>query len=197
MKTPIIIILFLFLSKSLMAQVSFSQVEYKLDKSTDETGTNLVCKASSFSAKFRLKSKAVELSDNVGFVTIDSQLIQITPLKVDGAKKSLDSLTDSEKKDFLSEYSKYELDYFTNDLKIEVINPNSQWVDANSNKWLVWYFRVGKAPATPAIKMEIQLFASTIIGSQVLTLNAPVKKDGDFRNAALTVNQLMESLTVK
>jgi hypothetical protein len=197
MRTSLLIILCLSLSKAVTSQVSFSNVEFKLDKSTDQTGTNLTCTGPSFSFKFKLKSKDVKIVGNGSFISVDSQVIQITPLKVDGLAKAIDSLSTSEQKDFLTGYSNYELDYFTKDLHIEVIDPNSQWVDVHSRKWLVWYFRVGDVPVSTDTKMEIQLFATTIVGKQILSLNAPVQTGGNFGKAALMVNEMMETLTVK
>jgi hypothetical protein len=196
MRTPLLIILYLVLSNPATSQVSFSNIEFKLIQNADQTGTNLTCTGSSFSLGFRLKSATVKKIQDPGFISIDSQLVQIAPLKVEGSKKELDSLSEQEQKEFLTDYSKYELEYFAKELNIEVINPNSQWVDANSRKWLVWYFRVGKVPVSTDKKTEIQLFATTIVGKQILSLNAPIQGDGDFRKAALIINQMMESLTV-
>jgi hypothetical protein len=196
MKALLFIAACLLSGASAIGQASFSNAEVELSKKTGETGTTLFCEGPAFSFTFRLKTKSVDILNNGGFVIIDSQAIQITPLKPENSKKRLDSLSVSEQKDFLAAYSKYELDYFTKELGIEVINPNNQWVDAGSRKWYIWYFRVGKVPGQVEKKMEIQLLSSTILGNHVLTLNAPILADGDFRRAALIVNEMMETLSV-
>ena len=130
------------------------------------------------------------------FLLVDSQVIQIASLTVNGAKKDLANLSVSEQKQLLSDYSKYEMDYFSNDQKIEVINPENQWVSIKSKHWLIWYFRVWNLPIQVEGKTAIQLFASTIIGDKILDLNAPIQQDGNFGKAALIVNQMMESLII-
>ena len=45
-------------------------------------------------------------------------------------------------------------------------------------------------------RTEIQLFASTVIGDKILTINAPVMNGGSFEEACLIVNELMESLKI-
>jgi len=174
------------------SQITFSNVDSKLKYSLTSTGTDLFCNGSTFSFKFKLASKSIKLNKNL--VSVDSQLIQIALLKIDGLKNGPANLTSQEQQKLLTEYSKYELDYFTQDLKVEVINPNNQWVDTKSKKWLVWYFRVGNIPVDTEMKTVIQLFASTIIGDKILNINAPILRDGDFNKAALIVNELMESL---
>jgi hypothetical protein len=142
-----------------------------------------------------LKQKKVPVEGNFAFV--DSQAIQISPLTIKGLKKETAKLTNTEQKQLLSDYSKYELDYFTKELKIEVINPHNQWVAIKSRYWFIWYFRVGKQPVEIETKTSIQLFASTIVSGKVLNINAPILEDGDFSKAGQIVNEMMESLTVK
>jgi hypothetical protein len=175
------------------SQTVFTNIDISLKTVAVTDGTELFCSGSSFSFKFKLNTKAIELKGS--FATIDSQVIQISPMRVDGLKKSLANLDTLEKKNLLTSYSKYELDYFTNDLHIEIINPNNQWVEIKSRKWFVWYFRVGSMPVEVKQKVSIQLFASTIIGGSLLTINAPILANGDFTKAGLIVNQMMESLT--
>jgi hypothetical protein len=193
MKTSLLTLFsFLFIC-SVNAQTAFSGVDFSLKLSSSDKGTIINYKDSSLSMKFQLTQRAVQVKDN--FLTVDSQLIQITTLAVDGFQKNLNTLNDSEQKEFLSNYSDYELDYFKNELKLEIINPNNQWVAAGSRKWFIWYFRVGNLDVKLTKKVQIQLFASTIVGGKVLTINAPTMVDGDFRKAGLIVNQIMESLT--
>ena len=194
MKITLFIIACLLSVAPVLSQPKFSNPEVELSKTTDVTGTTLICKESAFSFKVRLKSKSVDIVNKGGLVMVDSQVVQIAPLKPIDPKKHLDSLTVSEQKDFLGAYSKYELDYYKG-LGIEVINPNNQWVDAGGRKWYIWYFRVGKVPVGVEKQMEFQLFSSTIFKGQVLTLNAPMQADGNFQRAALIVNEMMETLS--
>ncbi len=147
------------------------------------------------SVKFQLKRNVILLQQN-NFVTVDSQTIQIIPLKFSGYKKGTNEQGINSEKQLLEAYSKYELEYFENELDIDVVNPNSQWVVTKSKGWFVWYFRVGNIPAQVDKQTTIQLFASTVIGDKILTVNAPIQSDGDFNKAALIVNEMMESLNI-
>ena len=194
MKSILLAIAYFLFAYEGTSQVSFSNVKFNLKYNVKKTGTDLVCTGSSFLFKFQLTTKSVERTNN--FIHVDSQLIQIIPLKVNGSKKSLNNLNILEQKKLLTDYSKYELNYFINELKIEVINPNNQWVDVNSKNWLVWYFRIGSLPIEVDKKTEIQLFASTIAGGKILIINAPIQFGGDFNKVALIVNQMMKSLII-
>jgi len=178
------------------SQMGYSNIDSKLKYNSDPAVTDIFCNGSSFYLQFRLGSKSVKLDQ--GFLLVDSQVIQIALLRIDGPKKTSYSLTPQEQHNILSAYSKYELDYFTHDLKTEVINPDNQWIDTKSGKWLVWYFRVGDDSSVQVYKKTvIQLFASKIIGDMILDINAPISEEGDFKKAGLIVNELMESLTTK
>ena len=143
--------------------------------------------------KFPLKRNVTVLEQN-NFATVDSQAIQIMPLKFSGYKKSTNGESMSNEKQILEEYSNYELDYFKNELGIELINPDSQWMVTKSKGWFIWYFRVGNTPVQVEKQVTIQLFASTVIGDKILTVNAPILSDGDFNKASLIVNEMMEAI---
>jgi hypothetical protein len=178
-------------------QVSFSPVDSKLKTQKSNNLTELICSSSTMTVKFPLKHNVTVLEQN-NFVTVDSQTIQITPLKFNDDKKSTNGQSMSDENQLLDEYSKYELDYFKNELGIEVINPGSQWVVTKSKGWFVWYFRVGSTPVQVEKQAIIQLFASTVIGDNILTVNAPIFSDGDFNKAGLIVNDMMEGIvTIK
>jgi hypothetical protein len=176
-----------------ICQVSFSNTNCNLTNKSTSTGSDIFCTGAAFSLEFKVNSASQKVGDN--FLLVDSQVIQILTLKIDGLKNTPDELSEQEQHNLLANYSEYELAYLTKDLKIGVINPNNQWVDENSRKWLVWYFRVDNKNVEADKKVAIQLFASTIIGNKILDINAPIIVDGDFSKAALLVNQFMESLT--
>jgi len=190
-KTFFLILLIGLFTGNVKGQVLFSTVDSKLQINNNE----LICSSSSTAVKFPLK-RQVTVSPQNNFVTIDSQIIQIMTLKFDGYKKDAKGENLNNKKELLEAYSKYELEFFKNDLGLEVINPNSQWVVTKSKGWFIWYFKIGKVPAQLETQTEIQLFATTVIGDKVLIINAPIMTGGDFSKAALIVNDFMESLTI-
>ena len=128
---------------------------------------------------------------------VDSQTIQITPLKIGGL--NFDSLRKdiNKQKTLLTEYSKYEMDYYKNELGLELISPNSQWIISKTKGWKIWYFKVGYSDIQVDKKVAIQLFASTIINDKIVTINAPIFIDEDFKKAAYIVNEFIESLKIE
>jgi hypothetical protein len=178
-------------TENVKGQVSFSPVDCKLQISNNE----LIYSSSSTTIKFPLK-RQVTVSPQNNFVTIDSQIIQIMTLNFDGNKKDTTGEKLNNHKELLDAYSKYELEYFKNDLGVDVINPNSQWVVTKSKGWFIWYFKLGKVPTQVDTQTEIQLFATTVIGDKVLIINTPIMTGGDFSKAALIVNEFMEALTI-
>jgi hypothetical protein len=115
-------------------------------------------------------------------------------LKLSGYKQDSGNLSMTDQKQLLSVYSNYELEYFKNELNIEVVNASNQWVVTKSKGWFIWYFRVGNMPMQVTKPTVIQLFASTLIADKVLTINAPIQADADFNKAGLIVNEMMETL---
>ncbi|HEY1163725.1 MAG TPA: hypothetical protein VGE90_01130 [Chitinophaga sp.] len=193
MRTTLLAFLTLLLIYCKDEQIAFSNIDCKVEKTVSPKGTEIRCTGASLSLKFQLTQQAVELQDN--FITVDSQLIQISALQVSGNKKPLNTLDETAQQQFLSDYSKYEIDYFTKELHVEVIHPSSQWVTIGARNWFVWYFRVGKAPAQAGQKVWVQYFTSTIIDDKVLTLNAPIFVGADFAKAGLIVDQMIRSLS--
>lgn len=186
------ILISLFFS-NLRGQISFSNIDVNLKTVKTINSTELICANPVFSIQFQLKKGNIELKNNL--VIIDSQIIQIAPLKINGFKKSFTNLNISSQKQLLENYSNYELDYFKNDLNVKVVNLNSQWVTTKSRHWFIWYFRVGNISTQVDKPTFIQLFASTIIADKVLTINAAIQSDNNFTKAGLIVNEMMESLT--
>ena len=195
MRTFLLIMLTGMLFTNASGQTSFSPIDSKLSIIKDNNLTTLVCSGSALSVKFQLKHEVTVLPKN-NFVTIDGHAIQITPLKFSGYKNNITDQNPGNQRLLLDTYSKYELAYFKNDLGIQLINASNQWVMIKSKGWFIWYFKVGNVPARVDKQVSIQLFASTIVGDNILTINAPALNDDDFGKAGLIVNDMMETLTI-
>ena len=196
MKIFFLLIIAGLLANNTNGQLSFSSVNCKLTIIKRNNLTELRCTTSAMSAKFKLKHELTAYIEN-NFVRADDQTIQITPLKFRGYKTDIFKQNLNSQKALLEKYSEYELLHFKEDLNVSIANANNQWVIIKSRGWYIWYFRVEKAPATVAVDKltQIQLFASTILGDNILTINAPILNDGDFTKAGGIVNEMMETLT--
>ena len=180
---------------NISGQITFSNINVNLKIGQSNKLTQLTCSNTTLSYKFEL-NHTVTMMQNKNFVKIDSQLIQITPLQVGGYEKSPGTLDTAQQRQFLENYAQYELDYMKNELKVEIINLNSQWVISKSRGWFIWYFRPKLSLPELNKQTEIQLFASTILGDKILTINAPMQTGDNFGKAAYIVNDLMESLKI-
>ena len=134
MKALLLTILIGFFVSNLTGQISFSNIDIKFKIVKSNNSTELICSNSTMSIKFQLKHN-ITVMQQENFVTIDGQTVQITPLKISGYKKGVTRLSINDQKQLLDTYSKYELDYFKNELNVEIINPNSQWVMTKSRGW--------------------------------------------------------------
>jgi hypothetical protein len=193
MRISLLIILIGLFAGNVKGQISFSPIDSKLQ--TLKSNSELTCSSSKMIVKFPMKREVTILSQN-NLIKVDNQTIQIMSLKFDGYNKNTNGKNLNNQKQLLISYSKYELEYFKNNLGVEVINPNNQWVVTKSKGWFIWYFKVGKFPTQVDNKTEIQLFATTVIGDKILIINTPIMTGGDFLKAALIVNEMMEALII-
>ena len=193
MKILIFIMLTGLFVSPLSAQISFTNIDSKLNIVKGNNQTLVTCSTQNMAVNFNLKHKVTRMQQN-NVLMVDDQVIQITPLKVDDYRKNTDNSSIAGQKQLLDTYSKYELNYFKNELKFDVITPNNQWVFIKSKGWLIWYFRVGNIPIGVNKPTRINLFASTIIADKILTINAPVSSDNGFKKASFIINEMMETL---
>ena len=193
MRTSFLIILIGLFAWNVKGQISFSPIDSKLQ--TLNGNNEITCSSSTMTVKFPLKHDVKVLPQN-NLVTVDSQTIQIMSLDFKGYNKDTNGENLNNQKQLLDSYSKYEFAYFQNDLGVEIINPNSQWVVTKSKGWLIWYFKVGNVPTQVDKQTEIQLFATTVVGDKILIINAPILTGGDFSKAALIVNEIMEAMII-
>jgi hypothetical protein len=129
---------------------------------------------------FTLETTAhsVKPSDVPGFITIDKQIVQATVVPV--AKNiDLSGLTPSRERDILLKYMDYELDYYKKKLKQHYSHLQTEWMTLQGRLFLVWYFDM---PENYKL-VSRQVYVSTLFFDQVMDLNAPVFKTGDWGNA--------------
>ena len=133
--------------------------------------------------------REVKPSDIPGFITIDKQIIQSTLIPVD---KSIDlSRPDpSREKDILTKYMNYELGYYKKKLRQDYSHLQTEWVTLQGRLFLVWYFDMPKNYKL----VSRQVYFSTLFFDQVMDLNAPIFKAGDFARAKALLARLASSM---
>lgn len=196
MKALLITVLILANASLCRSQLRYELVTFKLNIPGGTKKLQIKPSSASFTLDFDLPESSLELLPQNEFLLIDSQITQCTMLRIEGLKLPVNELKDEEQRELLKNYSKYELDYLRDELKVEVIDPNDQWVDIKNRKWFIWYFKIGAMPVNVERRFSIQLFASTLVGQNILTLNMPVEQSGDFVRTALIMNAMMEGMKV-
>jgi hypothetical protein len=170
-------------------QDRYAILELRLDTTSAQGSHKLSALSQTESIGFVLP-RLVNMLDQAGFFRIDSQLVQLVLLQIDSV------VTGKTDEQSLRAYATYEMDYLRDEVHIPLINPQTQWVRTPSGRgWLVWYFRVGKITLPVEYPVEIQLYASTLLGDKVLTINAPIMQGANFGKAGMLVNGLMETMT--
>lgn len=184
-----------FIVADLQAQVSYSNSDLTIKTIETKDSAQIICSDSIYVVKFRVKHN-VKPTDYENFVKIDSQIIQIAPIKINGYGKSMSGLSLDEQKQILDSYSNYEIEYIKNEVGIEILNQKTQWVVTKSRGWLVWYFFLGKMPVAAEKPAKVQLYASTVIGDRIFSINAPIMSLDEVATASYIVNDMMEAITV-
>ena len=194
MKKVIFLLYILLGTLSLKAQPSFTNERIIIDTPIGKSGFNVKIEDEGISFTFYKLNRIISLHEK--YLLIDSQVILVTPLQVEDSTKDLISTNVESQEKLLREYSAYEIDYFRNELGLQIIDPQSQWVETKGRYWYIWYFKVGQMPSFKGKQTAVQLFASTFIEGRVLTLNAPIMEGGDFSSAAYIINDLMVALAL-
>jgi hypothetical protein len=133
--------------------------------------------------------KEVKPSDIPGFITIDKQIIQSTLIPVDRSI-DLSRPRPSREKDVLIRYMNYELGYYKKKLKQDYSHLQTEWVTLQGRLFLVWYFDMPKDYKL----VSRQVYFSTLFFDQVMDLNAPVFKAGDFGHAKAILARLAAAM---
>jgi len=195
MRILLMIFLIGFIVADLQAQITYSNSDLTINTTKTKDSAQIICSDSVFVLKFRLKH-SVKPTDYENFVKIDSQIIQIAPIKINGYGKSMNSLSLDEQKQILDNYSNYEIEYLQKEVGVEVLNQKTQWVVTKQRGWLVWYFFLGKMPVEVEKPAKAQLYASTVIGDRIFSINAPIMSLDEVATASYIVNDMMEAITV-
>jgi len=135
-----------------------------------------------------VNASTAKVSDLPGFITIEGQIVQSTLV----APRSADqhTQTTAREKEVLTQYMNYELGYYKKKLHQNYTGLQTEWLTIKDRLFLVWYFDMPKDYKL----VTTQLYFSTMFNGQVLDLNAPVFKTGQFAHARAVLNRLANTL---
>ena len=100
-------------------------------------------------------------------------------------------MTIEEQKANLLTYRDYEIDYFKNQLKMDITNLKFDWLELNDKVFLFWYFNMPVDNET----VRKQIYLSTICFDYFLNLNTVQEKDKEsFKFGKKLLVKIGESL---
>jgi hypothetical protein len=178
-----------FLTSSLLAfgQKDINNESFNSKFISEKDGAKVIFNGKLHAFSIEIVGKNVKLQGTAGadnnqnFIDCDGIVIQTSwvplPQPIPPAM-FLSKLTDEEQTETLNGYADYELDYFKNELKLNVVNTKKEWLTLNSKLYLVWSFDTPsqKTDQNNANKVIRQIYFSTVCFNQVLDLNIPIVK---------------------
>lgn len=149
----------------------------------------------------KIKQAGVENSNNdsnQNFFTIDNTAVQtaIVPLPQPLPKSyNLSKLSSTQQKELLDGYVNYELDYFKNELNVNLDNVKKEWKTINSKLFIFWYFEMPKSKNSK-LETKGQIYVSTICFNQVLVINIPIFKEKSIQKHLPLATKLAEGVKI-
>lgn len=191
-----IIYIFLILSLPAVAQNSVSKEQFNLSFQGKANSHKWVFKGVDHSFSVAVVADSVKTEQYPNYISVKNQIVQCSAIPMPETNLNLLNLTLAQQKEALNGYVDYEVDYFGNELKLQIQNLKKEWITVNGKTWLLWYFDVPDQQTTEkaAIPAKQQIYASTICFNQVLDLNTPVLKGDSFANAKALLKKLMATL---
>jgi hypothetical protein len=120
-------------------------------------------------------SNKIQPLEQKNFVMIDDWIFQAFVLGFDNPK-NVDLTTEEEQKRSLSQYVKYEVDYYKNEVGYSCDSLKFEWGKINEKYFYFWYFNTPPELET----LQKQMFLTTICHDQFLNMNIPLEKTKDF-----------------
>ena len=161
----------------LLPLLTFGQQEYEKALIESETGGYMIFTNDSNSLVFHLDTAKVELleSGNNFFILVDSiWTLQLFTLGFQNPNnKDINDL--DVQKSFLLQYMNYELNYFKEELEMNIENQKAGWGPVGNKHYLLWHF---ETPDYPTVQKQIYL--STIVFDNFLNINIPLTNDQSF-----------------
>jgi len=188
--------LFLVLSLHSFAQYSVSKEHFDLSFQGKANSHKWIFKGVGHSFFVVVEADSVKTEQYPNYISVKNQIVQCSAVPLPETNLDLAKLTLAQQKEGLSGYVDYEIDYFKNELHLQVQNLKKEWITINGKTWLLWCFDVPEQQATKkaAIPAKQQIYVSTICFNQVLDLNTPVLKGDSFTNAKALLKKLMATL---
>lgn len=137
------------------------------------------------------------VSDNIqpleqrNFVMIDNWIFQAFNIDFENPK-NIDLTKEENIKKSISQYVKYETDYFKKELKFPCDSLTLNWEKINGHYFCFWYFNT---PDTIE-SLKKQMYLTTICYNQILNMNIPLEKGVDFKDGKEFLFKMANTLKI-
>jgi len=156
------------------SQNNFVPEKFDLGLLKTKTGARVIYNGEKNSFTFDIIGEKINPTEQKGFIIIDNNIFQTVilpfPQKVD-----FKGMTVEEQKANLLAYRDYEIDYFKNQLKLDITKLKYDWLLLNDKVFLFWYFNMPVDNET----VRKQLYLTTICFDHILNLNTVQEKDNE------------------
>ncbi len=158
-------------------QNDYKAEEFQSGLMKTKTGAMIVYTGSNHSFTLEILSDNLKPSEQPNFVIIDNIIFQsvIMPFQ---QKLDFENLSIETQKSNLLGYMNYELDYFKNELKQNILNEKYEWIKLNEKLFLFWFYDMPKSNK----QIKKQIYLTTICFDHILNLNTPLMRDKDDFN---------------
>lgn len=180
--------LILFLICPLLA---FGQLEYEQALIESETGAYFIFTNDSNSFVIHLDTASVEtLGDGSKFLVLVDNKWTLQLFTIGYQNPNNKDITDLDvQKSFLLQYMNYELNYFKDEVKMNIENQKAGWGPVGNKHFLLWHF---ETPEYPTIQKQIYL--STICFDNFLNINIPLTNDQTFDDGVNFLERVAENM---
>ncbi len=175
---------------SLLCLLTFAQETFESALIPSKDGAVITYTSDKHAFTVTLKSDSIQPSEQPNFLTIDGWILQSFILGFDNPNGK-DMSIEENAKGALSQYVMYELDYFKEQLKLE-IEPKLEWGNMKGLNFYFWYFDTPPELET----LQGQLFLTTMCFNQFLNLNIPLEKGKSFEEAKSYLMNIGKNITL-
>jgi hypothetical protein len=145
-------------------------------------------------AGFVLESKSVKVLNDKGFFNVDGQIVQFVSIKIP-SNMDVNNLTPEKMKPILQGYVQYEMQYFKDELKLEISELTSGFTTINEIFFIKWKFQVKSKEN--ANNVNQQVYYTTICWDRVVSLNSPVTDKDNSKQFEKRLEGIAKTLIMK
>jgi hypothetical protein len=182
-------------AKGLIPDQNSTDAEPKISPVEKEKSSDIGISWDNHQARFVIESKSVKIL-NKSFFDVDGQVIQFVTVKIP-SNMDLENLTPEKSKSILQGYVQYEMQYFRNELKLEVSDFTSDFTTLSNNYFVRWKFKANTKSKDSGDNLTQQVYYTTVCWDRVVSINSPITAKDNFKHYEKRLEAIAKTLTMK